>query len=434
MDNPLNSSGIFSQDFRHCRFFRKTQTDSRERNIEPEKFTDRIIFMSMFNDIDWTRKGHDGICVSNWEKVTGWAKRFSQGHWTFVGPGDEKKWYGTLLYTSEGKWDSTATQMVERFKDTRHPVFKSISALSRGIMKKKHNRDTIHFNADASNTELLFRIVHSVNQLRIYGAVSNWCEQFRLDRGRKGKRKTERIRDQRCLDKCEITRSGTFGFFSKTSIWKQFVGNHSGLRITVRDSSIHKGMRRRIVPAQGLSWCGLQNSTWRGRRFWACHSIVQTLYVLSSKHPIQSLCSNSRRNSVWASHWSSDLENLRPRKNPSSNETKRTSYDLLISRGKSRFVDEVQILNSELRSSAGLLIELQKAGREKSWLGQSKTGIQETGCGPCFTCADTLSIPPSQSSFFQHTQNHSYDREELDSYSCQFFVWRSSANSRFKKL
>ena len=132
--------GIFSQDFRHCRFFRKTQTDSRERNIELEKFTDRIIFMSMFNDIDWTRKGHDGICVSNWEKVKGWAKRFSQGHWTFVGPGDEKKWYGTLLYTSEGKWDSTATQMVERFKDTRHPVFKSISALSRGIMKKKHNR------------------------------------------------------------------------------------------------------------------------------------------------------------------------------------------------------------------------------------------------------------------------------------------------------
>ena len=54
------------------------------------------------------------------------------------------------------------------------------------------------------------------------------------------------------------------------------------------------------------------------------------------------------------------------KKNPSSNETKRTSYDLLISRGKSRFVDEVQILNSELRSSAGLLIELQKAGREES--------------------------------------------------------------------
>ena len=92
-------------------------------------------------------------------------------------------------FTLEGKWDSTATEMVERFKDTGHPVFKSISALSRGILKKKSNRDTIHFNADASTTELLFRIIHSVNQLSIYGAVSNWCEQFGLTEEEKGQEK-----------------------------------------------------------------------------------------------------------------------------------------------------------------------------------------------------------------------------------------------------
>ena len=124
----------------------KIQNDVRARNIEPEKFTDRIIFMSMFNDIDWTRKRNDGICISNSEKVKAYEKRFSRGHWTFLGPGDEKSF----------KEDSTATQMMERFKDTGHPVFKSISALSRGILKKKFNRDTIHFNADASNTEFLF--------------------------------------------------------------------------------------------------------------------------------------------------------------------------------------------------------------------------------------------------------------------------------------
>ena len=41
-------------------------------------------------------------------------------------------------------------------------------------------RDTIHFNADASNTELLFRIIHSVIPLSIHGAVSKWCKQFCL--------------------------------------------------------------------------------------------------------------------------------------------------------------------------------------------------------------------------------------------------------------
>ena len=160
----------------------KIQNVLRERNIEPEKLTDRIIFMPMFNDIDWTRKGNDGICKSNSEKVKTYAK-------TFLGPRADKKWYGTLPETPEGKCDSTATQMVERFKDTGHPVFKSISALSRGILKKNSDRDTIHCNADASNTDLLFRIIHVVDQLSMYGAVSNWCEQVGLTEDEKGQEK-----------------------------------------------------------------------------------------------------------------------------------------------------------------------------------------------------------------------------------------------------
>ena len=59
--------------------------------------------MSMLNDVDWTIKGNDEICVSKSEKVKQYAKRFLQGHWTFLGPGDDKKWHGTLLYTPEGK-------------------------------------------------------------------------------------------------------------------------------------------------------------------------------------------------------------------------------------------------------------------------------------------------------------------------------------------
>ena len=32
------------------------QEDLQERNIEPEKFEDRIVFTSMFNDIEWTKR------------------------------------------------------------------------------------------------------------------------------------------------------------------------------------------------------------------------------------------------------------------------------------------------------------------------------------------------------------------------------------------
>ena len=35
----------------------------------------------------------------------------------------------------------------------------------------------------------------------------------------------------------------------------------------------------------------------------------------------------------------------------------------------------------------------------------------------------------SQRGVFSHSKNHSYDREEVESYSCQFIAWRSSVNS-----
>ena len=156
---------------------RKIQNDLQEQNIEPEKFEDRIISMSMFNDIEWTRKGNEENCISNSEKVKTYEKRISQGQWTFLGPGDERKWYGYCNYIHEGKWDSIASQMVQRFKETGRPVFTSASALSRGILRKLKGKETIHFNADVSSAEFLLRI-HSANQLSIDGAVSSWCEEF----------------------------------------------------------------------------------------------------------------------------------------------------------------------------------------------------------------------------------------------------------------
>ena len=84
-----------------------------------------------------TKRGNSERCISNSEQVKNYAERFSRGHWTCLGPVDEKKWYGTPSYTPEGKWDSIASQIVQRFKETSQPVLKSISALSRGILKKK---------------------------------------------------------------------------------------------------------------------------------------------------------------------------------------------------------------------------------------------------------------------------------------------------------
>ena len=81
--------------------------------------------------------------------------------------------------------------MVERLRETGHPNIQGYRCFESWNSERKKNKDTIHFNADASNAELLFRAIHSAKQLSVYGAVSSWCEEFgqrpkRESRSRKG--------------------------------------------------------------------------------------------------------------------------------------------------------------------------------------------------------------------------------------------------------
>ena len=66
-----------------------------------------------------------------------------------------------------GQWDLRASQMVEDLENTRHPVFKGVSPLGRGVPKKKNNRDTIHYIGEYCNIDLLYRTIHPANQLRV---------------------------------------------------------------------------------------------------------------------------------------------------------------------------------------------------------------------------------------------------------------------------
>ena len=158
MENRLSSSGITA-----LPILQKTQKDLKDRNIEPEELENRILFKSVFNDIEWTKKGKEENCFSNSQKSQDVCEEVLVRLLQFLHLKDN----GFRRLTNGG-----------RFHETRHLVVKSASALSRGILIRKNNRDTTHFNADASNTELLFRTIHSANQLSIYEAVSSWCEEF----------------------------------------------------------------------------------------------------------------------------------------------------------------------------------------------------------------------------------------------------------------
>ena len=103
------------------------------------------------------------------------GKRFPAGRWSFLGPGSEKKWYFTDKERQGGKWDGVAELMMIKFGESGHPVFRATSPLSRGTLKSKGGGQlSIHFCADGETIETVFRTIISVNQLSIYGAVSDF--------------------------------------------------------------------------------------------------------------------------------------------------------------------------------------------------------------------------------------------------------------------
>ena len=139
----------------------------------PETFTGRILFMSMFNDISCDGKGNEEECVANVKVVSILAKKFGIGQWSSIGPGSEKKWYCMEENSPQGIWDHIADKMLLEFAES-------------GCSKRKgHGKLSIHFAADQETIETIFRIVFA-NQLSLYGAVANMCEEFESLQDRSG--------------------------------------------------------------------------------------------------------------------------------------------------------------------------------------------------------------------------------------------------------
>ena len=144
----------------------------------PESFTGRILFLSMFNDISCVRYDNKDECFKNAEFVKTFAKRFGIGQWSFIGPGSEKKWYPSEN-SPQGAWDYVAEEILLKFAESGHPIFRSTTPLSRGKLKSKgKGKVSMHFSADQDTIDTIYRIILSVNQLSIYGAVTAICDEY----------------------------------------------------------------------------------------------------------------------------------------------------------------------------------------------------------------------------------------------------------------
>ena len=138
----------------------------------PENFT-------MFNDISWGSKNNKKECESNAHLVSLFAKRFGAEQWSFLGPGSEKKWYSISEDSPQGEWDKMAEKIMVTLAESGQPVFRATSPLSRGTLKSKGGgKLSIHYCADQETIKTVLRTITSVNQLSLYGAVAEMCEEY----------------------------------------------------------------------------------------------------------------------------------------------------------------------------------------------------------------------------------------------------------------
>ena len=142
----------------------------------PETFTGRILFMSMFNDISCDRKGNKEECLANARVVKVLARTLVLDNGHLLDQVLERSGilqrivHKELGIISRTKcwWNSQKADIL---------FFRATTPLTRGTLKSKgHGKLSIHFTADYPTIETIFRIIISVKQFSIYGAVANICE------------------------------------------------------------------------------------------------------------------------------------------------------------------------------------------------------------------------------------------------------------------
>ena len=81
-----------------------------------------------------------------------------------------------------------AEKMLVEFAESGCPIFRATTPLSRGQLKSKgHGKLSIHYAAVQETIETIFRLIVSANQLSLYGAVAEICEEYETLHDRSGR-------------------------------------------------------------------------------------------------------------------------------------------------------------------------------------------------------------------------------------------------------
>ena len=178
---PIEIEWTNSKDSRHYLFFARSRTAWSQRTSSQKTSRNESASCQCSKTLGGKRMTRNVFRMPKKSRFT--PLKFLQGHWTFLGPGSDEKWCGGS-HDQKGQWNCTSTKMGQRFKETGHPIFNSTNAFSRGNLKQRRGRCTIHFNGDFLGTTL----VPNGSLCQSAQCPRSSCElvfSIRFDRGRK---------------------------------------------------------------------------------------------------------------------------------------------------------------------------------------------------------------------------------------------------------
>ena len=80
-----------------------------------------------------------------------------------------------------------AELMIVKFADSGHPFFRLESIVQRSAQSKGGGKLSIHCCPDLETIKYVFRTIISANQLSLYGALTEMCEEYEILRDRTGR-------------------------------------------------------------------------------------------------------------------------------------------------------------------------------------------------------------------------------------------------------
>ena len=184
---PMEFEWNISQDSPHCSSSKKSKnswTKWATQNNSKDEVSSCRCSMTSHGELETTNRN-----VLLMPHLSVFAKRFPAGHWSFLGPGSETKWYSTYKGKTTSRMGQSRWIDDDQIQWKRTPSFPSHeSIVSRNAQKAKEVEIlSLHFCADEDTSETVFRTNISVNQLSIHGAVSDVCEEYSTCQTRTGR-------------------------------------------------------------------------------------------------------------------------------------------------------------------------------------------------------------------------------------------------------